>query len=98
MVGAWNNEAGQTPDDFNRWSLANAGGYDEQTYVPRGRSWFVISGYRGTNIYYERVMFSYSGRVVNVFAITYPNESRGLYDPIVEQMEDHFRPGSRCSS
>ena len=24
------------------------------TYVPRGRSWFVISGYRGDDIYNEK--------------------------------------------
>ena len=27
------------------------------TYRPRGRSWFVLSGYRGDTIYYEKVMF-----------------------------------------
>jgi hypothetical protein len=98
MVGAWDNEAAQTPNEFKRWLLANTGGYDEMTYVPRGRSWFVISGYRGDDIYYEKVMFSCSGGVVNVFAITYPKDLRGLYDPVVEQMEDSFRPSNRCRS
>jgi hypothetical protein len=56
----------------------------------------VISGYRGDDIYYEKVMFSCAERVVNVFAISYPQEQRGLYDPVVEQMEDSFRPSSRC--
>ena len=97
MVGAWNNEAGQTPPEFKQWLLANTGGYDEMTYVPRGRSWFVISGYRGDEIYYEKVMFSCAGSVVNIFAITYPNGLRSEYDPVVEQMEDSFRPSNRCS-
>ena len=81
---------------FKRWLLANAGGYDELTYRPRGRSWFVLSGYRGNNIYYEKVMFSCAGGVVNVLAITYPTDERDLYDPVVEQMEDTFRPARRC--
>ena len=98
MVGAWNNEAGQTPNEFKRWLLANTGGYDDRTYVPRGRSWFVISGYRGDDIYYEKVMFSCGGRIVNVFAISYPKDLRHLYDSVVEQMEDSFRPSSRCPS
>lgn len=98
MVGAWNNEAAQTPNEFKRWLLANTGGYDEMTYVPRGRSWFVISGYRGDDIYYEKVMFSCSGGVVNVFAISYPTVMRRLYDPVVELMEDSFRPSDRCRS
>jgi hypothetical protein len=64
---------------------------------PRGRSWFVISGYRGDDIYYEKVMFSCGGSVVNVLAITYPKSLRSDYDPVVEQMEDSFRPSNRCS-
>jgi hypothetical protein len=96
MVGAWNNEAGQTPSEFKQWLLANTGGYDEMTYVPRGRTWFVISGYRGDDIYYEKVMFSCAGSVVNIFAITYPQGLRRQYDPVVEKVEDSFRPSNRC--
>ena len=96
MVGAWNNREGRTPAGFKHWLLANAGGYDELTYRPRGRSWFVLSGYRGNNIYYEKVMFSCAGGVVNVLAITYPTDQRDLYDPVVEHMEDTFRPARRC--
>jgi hypothetical protein len=96
LVGGWNNQAEQSPDRFKRWLIANAGGYDEVTYRPRGRSWFVLSGYRGDKIYYEKVMFSCRGRVVNVFAITYPVAERALFDPVVETMEDTFRPGRRC--
>jgi hypothetical protein len=97
MVGAWNNREGRTPDQFKRWVMANAGGYDELTYRPRGRSWFVLSGYRGDDIYYEKVMFSCGGQVINVMALTYPSGERDLYDPVVERMEDNFRPGRGCS-
>jgi hypothetical protein len=38
MVGAWNNREGRTPSEFKRWLMANAGGYNELTYRPRGRS------------------------------------------------------------
>jgi hypothetical protein len=96
MVGAWNNREGRTPAGFKRWLLANAGGYDELTYRPRGRSWFVLSGYRGHDIYYEKVMFSCAGEVVNVLALTYPADQHNVYDRVVEHMEDTFRPGSRC--
>lgn len=98
MIGAWNNEAEQTPSEFKQWLLANTGGYDAMTYVPRGRTWFVISGYRGDDIYYEKVMFSCGGGVVNVLAISYPTHQRRLYDPVVEQMEDSFTPSRRCPS
>src|SRR6476620_629874 len=95
LVCGWNNRASRSPESFKPWLIANAGGYDEVTYHPRGRSWFVLSGYRGDQIYYEKVMFSCGADIVNVIAITYPVAERKLYDPIVERMEDHFRPG-RC--
>jgi hypothetical protein len=96
MVGAWNNREGGSPEQFKRWLMANVGGYDELTYRPRGRSWFVLSGYRGDDIYYEKVMFSCAGQVVNVMAVTYPSGERNIYDPVVERMEDNFRPSSSC--
>jgi len=46
----------------------------------------------------EKVMFSCAGQVVNVLAISYPKQARSLYDPVVEQMEDSFRPSNRCPS
>ena len=42
---------------------------------------------------YEKVMFSCGGRVINSFAIVYPIAERAFYDPIVEVVEDSFRPG-----
>jgi hypothetical protein len=96
LVGGWNNSAAQSPDSLKRWMMENVGGYDELTYRPRGRSWFVLSGYRDDKIYYEKVMFSCRDRLVNVLAITYPTNKRGIYDSIVERMENAFRPGSRC--
>jgi hypothetical protein len=97
LVGGWNNQAQQSPQHFKQWLIANAGGYDEVTYRPSGRSWFVLSGYRGDQIYYEKVMFSCGRRIVNVFAISYPIVERNIFDPVVERMENTFRPGRRCS-
>jgi hypothetical protein len=98
LVGGWDNSKEQSPSALKQWLIENVGGYDALTYRPRGRSWFVMSGYRGETIYYEKVMFSCRGRLVNVFAITYPIGKRQIYDPIVERMEDTFRPGSHCIS
>jgi len=98
LVGGWNNAAGQSPENFKRWVMENVGGYDELTYRPRGRSWFVLSGYRADTIYYEKVMFSCGGDLVNVLAVTYPTHQRDIYDPVVERMEDTFKPGRRCTS
>ena len=92
MVGAWNNEKGSTPEVFKHWMLNHAAGYEDITYQPHGRPW----GHRGDQIYYEKTIFSCSGRVVNIFAIAYPEAERQRFDPIVERMEDDFKGGRGC--
>ena len=97
MVGAWDSERGETPSHFKQWMLTNADGYEDITYQPRGRTWFVLSGHRDDQIYYEKVIFSCGGRVVNVLAISYPEADRDMFDQVVERMEDSFKGGRRCS-
>jgi len=41
--------------------LTHADGYEDITYQTRGRSWFVLSGYRGDQIYYDKAIFSCGG-------------------------------------
>jgi len=96
LVGAWNNEKGNTPEEFKHWMLTHAEGYEDITYQPHGQSWFVVSGHRGDQIYYEKTIFSCSIRVVNVFAIAYPEVERQRFDPVVERMEDSFKSGGGC--
>jgi hypothetical protein len=96
LVGAWNSEQGNTPEEFKQWMLTHAEGYEDITYQPRGRSWFVLSGHRGDQIYYEKAIFSCSGQVVNVLAISYPEAQRDRFDPVVERMEDNFKSGTGC--
>ena len=65
-------------------------------YAPRGATWFVLSGENDRVVFYEKVMFSCSGRVINSFALIYPIESKREFDPIVEGIERTFRPGQDC--
>ena len=65
-------------------------------YAPRGATWFVLSGENERNVFYEKVIFSCSGRIINSFALIYPTESKRDFDPIVEGIEKTFRPGRDC--
>lgn len=62
------------------------------TYDRVGETFFVISGIRGADEYYERVTFSCGGRLINVWTMTYPTAEKGLYDRIVEEVARTFRP------
>jgi hypothetical protein len=71
--------------------IAETSGYDHITYSPQGRNWLVVSGYRGADIFYEK--YFVKDGVVEGFAFEYPSSARGLFDPVVEAVEDSFRPG-----
>jgi hypothetical protein len=92
------NTQGVGIEEYRATMLREFPGYDQIGYGPRGGSWFVLSGFRGPNIYYQKVLFSCGGRVVNAFALTYPAEQKRQFDPIVTGIEKNFRTasGSDC--
>lgn len=87
------NEDGISPREYRKILLEEFGGYDKLDYQPIGKTWFVLSGYRGDTIYYQKVMFSCGNRVVNVFSINFPTAEKSFYERLVEIMEDNFRTG-----
>jgi hypothetical protein len=93
VVSAVENDEGFTLASYRSAILGEFGGYERLDYSPTGRTWFVLSGYRGENIYYQKVLFSCGNRVINVFSMTFPIADRAFYEGLVEIMEDNFRPG-----
>lgn len=96
VLGSWFNDAEETPAEFKEVLTDKGQLYADVTYAPKGRDWFVLSGYRGGDVYYEKIMFSCNRRLVNVYAISYPSADRDRYDSIVERMENSFKPGQDC--
>lgn len=96
LAGAFQNDDGHTVESYRRYIANKSYGGAGVDYAPRGRNWFVLSGERDGGMYYEKVMFSCGGALINSFALVYPVAERGFYDPIVERMENSFRPGSGC--
>lgn len=93
VSGAINDE-GFTPSAYRRTILKEFAGYEEIDYSPQGKTWFVLSGYRGDAIYYQKVMFSCAGKVINALSITFPRVEKKFYEGLVEKMEDNFKPGT----
>jgi hypothetical protein len=93
VVSGANNDEGFTPASYRQTLLRDFEGYDMVEYMPKGKTWFVLSGTRAENIYYQKVMFSCAGRIINVFSVTFPVAERSFYEGLIEVMEDGFRPG-----
>ena len=72
------------------------------TRITYQRLWdgeYVVSGYKGRDIFYERASVNCGGRVVTAWVMTYPASERATYDPIVTELVRSFRPGEgrgRC--
>jgi hypothetical protein len=64
------------------------------TYQARGDNWFVISGTKRADIFYERHLLSHNGQMTEDFVISYPAALNQACDPIVERMAKSFRPGT----
>ena len=56
----------------------------------------MLSGEANGRIFYEKVMVTCGGRLINSFAMIYPIDQRHIFDPIVERVEDTFRPARDC--
>ena len=96
LVGALENHEGHTIASYmNMLRRQSYAGYAVD-YAPRGATWFVLSGQNARDDFYEKVMFSCSGHVINSVALIYPVESKREFDPVVEGIEKTFRPGRTC--
>jgi hypothetical protein len=96
LVGALVNASGFTPVAYQDHVARQSYGKFKVTYRPLGKSWFVLSGEGDGKIFYEKVIFSCSGRLINSFAMIYPIERRDVFDPLVEHIEDSFHAGATC--
>jgi hypothetical protein len=63
------------------------------TYRDRGPRWFVLSGMKADDVFYERHLLSHRGKIINDLEIIYPARLRSTYDPIVTRMSKSFSAG-----
>jgi len=59
---------------------------DDVTYKRKARSWFVLSGYRGGEIFYTRVDRACGGRRWHVLELTYPRAAKRAMDAEVTRL------------
>ena len=78
--------------DYRAAILREFSGSNQLKYGPMGQSWFVLSGARGDSIYYQKVLFACGGRIINAFALTYPEQQKRDFDSVVTTIEKNFHP------
>lgn len=67
-------------------------------YERLGPNFFVLSGVRDKETFYERVYFTCGGRIISVWSMNYPEAEGSLYDRIVEEVSRNYRPAETPQS
>ena len=96
LVGALPNDSGQSPAAYQDYIARESYAGYRIDYRRLAGNWFVLSGEGGGKTFYEKVMFSCAGRLINSFAMVYPTDQRDTFDRVVEGMEKSFRPARDC--
>jgi hypothetical protein len=96
LVGALINDPGFSPATYQSYIARKSYAQYQVDYRPLGQNWFVLSGEGNGRIFYEKVIFSCGGRLINSFALVYSTADRVAFDRILERMEKSFRPGQNC--
>jgi hypothetical protein len=96
LVGALVNDSGYSPASYQSYIAGKSYGQYQVDYKPLGPNWFVLSGEGNGRIFYEKVIFSCGGRLINSFAVVYSAADRAAFDRILERIEKSFRPGQNC--
>jgi hypothetical protein len=96
LVGALPNESRQSVASYQDYVQRNSYAGFAIDYRPLGTNWFVLSGDGNGQTFYEKVMFSCDGRLINSFALIYPTADKRRFDAIVEGIQATFRPARNC--
>ena len=96
LVGGLINDSGHSPASYQGYLARESYSQYQIDYRPIGQNWFVLSGEENGRVFYEKVMFSCGGRLINSFALLYSTDERETFDRMVERVEKSFRPGQNC--
>ena len=93
VAGAQANESGETLQAYRRYIMETTYTDASFDYTPSRDNWFVLSGIKDGQMFYERVTFACDGRYIYGWQLMYPVAERRRYDRIVETIHRNYRVG-----
>lgn len=94
LVATFENSENLSLDGYRTFLLSDIYANTNLDYTPQKQRWFVLSGTRGDETFYERVTFSCGGKLINSWAMLYPTAQKRLYDRVVEAVSKTYTAGS----
>lgn len=94
LVGAFENGDSHSLEEYRQFLINEQYAGAVIDYAPVKKKWFVLSGEKNGEIFYQRVSFTCGGRLINSWAMLYPAQSRAVYDRVVEAVARTYMPGA----
>jgi hypothetical protein len=94
LVGAFENADHQSLEDYRKYLISDQYAGAKIDYAPVKQRWFVLSGDRNGETFYQRVSFTCGGKLINSWAMLYPTTERKTYDRVVEAVARTYTPGA----
>ena len=94
LVATFENTENLSLEAYRQFLLSDIYANTAIDYSPSKQRWFVLSGTRGGETFYERVTFSCGGKLINSWAMLYPTPQKRLYDRVVEAVSKTYSAGS----
>ena len=101
LVATFENTENTSLEGYRDFLLSDIYANAKIDYAPQKSRWFVLSGVRGDETFYERVTFSCGGKLINSWAMLYPTAEHKLYNRVLEGIAKTYSVGAgtdgRCS-
>lgn len=94
LIGAFENSENISLSDYREFLLQGQWAGAVIDYAPVRNKWFVLSGLRNGEIFYERVSFTCGGTLINSWAMLYPEAERKIYDRVLTAIARTYLPGA----
>ena len=94
LVGAFENADNQSLEEYRKFLISDQYAGAKIDYAPVRARWFVLSGERNDETFYERVSFTCGGKLINSWAMIYPTSAHKTYDRVVEAVARTYTPGA----
>jgi len=91
LITAGFNAKGVTAASYRQSLMNEAYGGANLEYAPLRKTWFVLAGSRGEEMFYERATFACDGRIIHGWRLTYPAGARDYYSQIIERMHRGYK-------
>lgn len=93
LASAGSNETSESIESYREFVLKEIYIGAAIDYAPVRKSWFVLSGTKDGETFYERITFACEGRVIYGWQLRYPTSERVQFDRVVERIHRSYKPG-----